>query len=296
MINPTGGPTRGPTDPIAAARWRPHPRVPFVVDGLQVGSVAQAHLPRLADWPQWLRIEAADAACVHLTAPREERDAALATLNAALREEGLILAWRDEPFALFAPEDGRVLATLERAAARFWGTLTLGAHANGWVAGADGRPAHLWIARRSRTKATDPGMLDNLIGGGVPHGQTPRQTVVREGWEEAGLTPAQMQRLVPGSVIELDRDVREGRQFERLHSYDLELPAGLVPVNQDGEVEALACLTLAEAAEAALSGQMTVDAALVTLDFLLRHAALPEAQHRELAQRFEPLRELRRRT
>jgi 8-oxo-dGTP pyrophosphatase MutT (NUDIX family) len=255
-----------------------------------VGSVARAHLPRLADWPGWLRVDASGSPQVHLTAPADERDAALAALNAALRRDGLILAWRDEPFALFAPGDGRVLATLERAAARFWGTLTLGAHANGWVAGPHGRPSHLWIARRSRTKATDPGLLDNLIGGGVPHGQTPLQAVVREGWEEAGLTPAQMQGLLPGSVIELDRDVREGRQFERLHSYDLELPAGLVPTNQDGEVESLACLTLAEAAEAALGGQMTVDAALVTLDFLLRHDALPAPVRQTLAQPLELLR------
>lgn len=280
----------GPTDPIAAARWQSYPRVPFLVDGLAVGSVARAHLPRLGGWPQSLHIDKSDTPQVHLKAAPEERDAVLAALNATLRAEGLILAWRDEPFALFAPEDGRVLATFERAAARFWGTLTLGAHANGWVAGADGRPAHLWIARRSRTKATDPGLLDNLIGGGVPHGQTPLQTVVREGWEEAGLVPAQMQHLVPGSVIELDRDVREGRQFERLHSWDLELPEGLVPENQDGEVEALERLTLAEAAEAALGGQMTVDAALVTLDFLLRHDALPAPERLALARRFEPLR------
>ena len=54
---------------------------------------------------------------------------------------GLIRAWRDEPFALFDPADGARLATMERAAARFWGTLTLGAHANGYVADAQ-RPAH----------------------------------------------------------------------------------------------------------------------------------------------------------
>ena len=79
------------------------------------------------------------------------------------------------------------LALIERAAARFWGTLTFGAHANGYVADAQGRPTHLWIARRSTHKATDPGKLDNLVGGGVPHGQTPFETLVREGFEEAGL-------------------------------------------------------------------------------------------------------------
>lgn len=281
-----------PADPIAAARLQPVPRVPFLVEGVRVGSVAAAHLPRLAAWGHWIAVDTAGgqaATRVRLEAPRAARDEALATMNAALREEGLIRAWRDEPFSLFNPQDGSVLATIERASARFWGTLTLGAHANGFVADAAGRPTHLWIARRAWNKATDPGCLDNLIGGGVPHGQTPLQTVVREGWEEAGLQPAQMQRLTAGRVIELDRDVPEGRQFERLHVYDLELDPGVVPANQDGEVDSIARLEVAEAAELALSGQMTVDAALVTLDFLLRRDALAGPQRQALAPRLEPL-------
>jgi hypothetical protein len=98
-----------------------------------------------------------------------------------------------------------------------------------------------------------------------------------------------MQRLTAGRVIELDRDVPEGRQFERLHVYDLELEPGVVPANQDGEVAEILRVPVAEAAELALSGQMTVDAALVTLDFLLRRVLLPAAQQRALAARLEPL-------
>jgi 8-oxo-dGTP pyrophosphatase MutT (NUDIX family) len=279
-------------DPIAAARLQRVPRVPFFVEGLRVGSVATAHVPRLAAWQPWIAVHGPDAGAaprVHLQVPRAARDAALATMNAALREEGHIRAWRDEPFSLLDPQDGRVLATFERASARFWGTLTLGAHANGYVADATGRPTHLWIARRAWNKATDPGCLDNLIGGGVPHGQTPLETVLREGWEEAGLVPAQMHRLAAGGVIELDRDVPEGRQFERLHVYDLELGADVVPANQDGEVAQILRLEVAQAAEVALSGEKRVDAALVTLDFLLRHGALPQAQQQALAPRLQAL-------
>jgi 8-oxo-dGTP pyrophosphatase MutT (NUDIX family) len=279
-------------DPLAAARAQAVPRVPFLVEGQRVGSVATAHVERLAAWGHWVGLDAAGGEAVtqvRLEVPRATRDEALARMNAALHLDGLIRAWRDEPFSLFHPADGRVLATFERASTRFWGTLTLGAHANGFVADAAGRPTHLWIARRAWNKATDPGRLDNLIGGGVPHGQTPLETVVREGWEEAGLTPAQMQRLSAGRVIELDRDVPEGRQFERLHVYDLELDARVVPANQDGEVAQIMRVDVEEAAHVALSGQMTVDAALVTLDFLLRRDVLPGPQRRALAPRLEAL-------
>ena len=258
---------------LAAARRRvASRRTPFVVEGRAVGSVDRAHLQALAAWPQWVRVGSAE---VELIA--DDREAALATINASLHRAGLVRAWRDETFALSDPETGQRLAGMERAACRFWGTLTLGAHANGYVANAQGRPSHLWIARRSLSKATDPGLLDNLIGGGVADGQTPLEALVREAWEEAGLSPAQIESAQQGPVLRLHRDVAEGLQLEDLHTFDVALSPGLQPVNQDGEVAGFECLPVQQAlAEAAGSG-MTVDAALVTLDFALRHRLLEPA-------------------
>ena len=256
----------------AARAHDPATRMPFAVaiDGAArtVGSVAPAHLPVLRRWPQWLQLQPER---VLLVAPPDERAAALATMNHALRAEGLIVAWRDEPFALFDVDGAALGVAMERAATRFWGTLTLGAHCNGYVADARGRPARLWIARRSPTKATDPNRLDNLIGGGVPAGQSPREAVIREGWEEAGLQPAQMRGLQRGRVLRLLRDIPEGLQREWIHVYDLALPPDAVPRNQDGEVAELALHDIAPALALAASSEMTVDAALVTLDFALRH-------------------------
>lgn len=272
---------------IAQARHRARRRRAFLVDGEAVGSVDEDHLHALAAWPQALEIT---RSAVHLRLPAPSRDAWLSEANAALRAAGLIRAWRDEPFSLFCPRSGKVLATMERAATRFWGSLTLGAHCNGWVAGPDGRPAALWIATRSATKPTDPGLLDNMIGGGVPRGQSPHDALVREGHEEAGLTPAQMARATPGRVIELHRDIPEGLQFERLHAFDLELQPHEQPVNQDGEVAAVERVPVAQAAALASSAAMTVDAALVTLDFLVRREVGLDAPKREaLAEALETL-------
>lgn len=268
---------------IETARVRDVPRVPFHVDGQVVGSVAQAHLEALRPWSAaGLRV---DTYGVHLDVAAPGREALLAQVNQALREQGLIRAWRDEPFPLFAADGQTVLANIERASARFWGTLTLGAHANGFVADADGRPAFLWVATRAADKPTDPGLRDNLIGGGVPLGQSPREALVREGWEEAGLPATRMQEARAGRVVRIDRDAPEGRMLEDVHVFDLELPPGLVPVNQDGEVAALDCLPIADAASLAAKGAMTVDAALVTLDFLLRHRLLDAASHAALERR-----------
>ena len=243
--------------------------------------MAVAHLQALARWPEALRV---DDQGVTLTTAAAERDAFFAQANAALHQAGLIVAWRDEVYPVWSLADQTLLATFERAASRFWGTLTLGAHCNGYVADETGRPQRLWIARRSPTKATDPGLLDNLIGGGVPHGQTPWQTVLREGWEEAGLVPEQMRAMRPGRILRVARDIPEGFMREAISVYDLALPVGLTPCNQDGEVAELRCLPLAEALAHAASAAMTVDAALVTLDFALRHRLLTPCAHQALEQ------------
>ena len=257
---------------LYAARRQTRPRRPFMVDGERVGSVDEAHLAALQPWSRWIEVQ--DRAVV-LCAPMNSRGGLFEEVNRGLREQGLIMGWRDEPFPLLSPSTGQAMAVFERASARFWGTLTLGAHCNGWVAGPDGRPQQMWIARRSATKATDPGLLDNLVGGGVPFGQTPLQTLVREGFEEAGLSPAQMTRATPGRVIELNRDILEGRQFERLHVFDLQLQPQETPRNQDGEVGELHLWPLDRVAHEAAGCAMTVDAALVTLDFLVRHQGGP---------------------
>jgi 8-oxo-dGTP pyrophosphatase MutT (NUDIX family) len=261
-------------------------RWPFLLDGRRAGSIDAAARVALAAWPQWFREEAGGAWALH--AEPAQRDVVFAEVNAALRAQGLVRAWRDEPFALWN-EDGAVAAVIERASSRFWGAQTLGAHINGYVAGADGRPADLWIARRARNKPTDPGRLDNLVGSGVPHGQTPRQAVCREAWEEAGLRSKELHGLVTGRVIELACDIPEGWQHEWLFVYDLALPPGRVPQNQDGEVAEHQLLPIADALQRAADGEMTTDAALATLDFALRHQLLPADEAGQLAPRFEAL-------
>ena len=261
---------------IALARACDGPaRVPFVLvdeHGPVLGSVAIEHLDVLREWPDaFQRLDGPDGAprALALRLPAAGRDARLAQVHEHLRARGLILAWRDEPYPL-RDRAGGEHATIERAASRFWGTLTWGAHCNGWVADATGRPSHLWIARRSSSKATDPGRLDNMVGCGVALGQSPRDAVIREGWEEAGLEPAQMAGLVTGGQIDLECDIPEGRQHERLHVFDLELPAGLVPRNIDGEVAEHRLMPVAEALSRAAAGELTTDATLATLDFALR--------------------------
>lgn len=259
----------------AARALQPGQRLPFYIYRDPVGSVARSLLPVLATCAPWLKVGEQAVQMDDRLYSVEQRSTALAQTNATLRAHGLVPGWRDEVYGVGLSADEPPLARIERAAARVWGTLTFGAHLNGYVRAPGGAITHLWIARRSHDKPTDPGKLDNLVAGGVPLGQTPFRTLVRECWEESGLPEATARRATPGRVVHLLRDVPEGVQNEQVYVYDLELPRGLSPHNVDGEVAEHRLLPIEEVVALLGTEEMTTDASLVTLDFLLRRRLLP---------------------
>jgi len=201
------------------------------------------------------------------------RTAAVEDVTRVLAGEGLLSAWRDERYAVAVEFGAAPLVDIERAAARYFGIRTYAVHINGLVRGERG--LRMWLARRSPTKAIDPGLLDNLVGGGIATGYGVLDTLRKEAWEEAGIPAAVAARARPQGSIDICRPQPQGLQRETVFVYDLELDADFRPANQDGEAVEHRQLTLAEAAGLiADDGAVTADASLVILDCLLRHGAL----------------------
>ena len=220
--------------------------VRFMAADRQVGWVSPELAARLRAWPA---VFTSSPDKVALLDARE-----LDSVVQALAKEGFIPGWRDERYRI---ED---LFEIERAAARPFGLTTRAVHVNGIAA--DGR---MWLARRSATKAIDPGLLDNLVGGGVAAGLTAEQTLVKEAWEEAGI-PAELARTAKrGGTVKVLREVPEGVQSEVIDVYTLALPAGFAPRNQDGEVAEFRLLPLEEVRAC---GEMTHESKQVALEYL----------------------------
>ena len=70
--------------------------------------------------------------------------------------------WRNEKFQIFGL-DG-VLFEIERSAIGLLGVRAAGCHLNGYICMPDGS-IKMWIGKRSLTKQTYPGFLDNIVGG-----------------------------------------------------------------------------------------------------------------------------------
>lgn len=227
--------------------FRPELFVPLAVGRRRIGWLRPELAARLGSWKETF---SASAERVTLLKPEN-----LTPVVEQLAKEGFIPGWRNERYRIAD------LFDIERAAARPFGLTTQAVHVNGIVGG-----ARMWLARRSARKPIDPGMLDNLVGGGISVGFSVVDTLVKEAWEEAGIPAALARGAVFGGKVSVLREVSEGVQSETVHIYDLELPESFRPQNQDGEVSEFALLPFAE-----IEGQnLTFEAMLVARDFLNR--------------------------
>ena len=251
-------------------------RLPLVVGGQAVGSVAQGFLDQIGPQRLWgkrcqlLKNEQAEGLAWHIDGLHDGLHdgitGALNTLAQALRDQGLCGPWRDEQLAVCNPA-GEVVGTVERGAVRVLGIATRAVHLVGTAP--DGR---MWVQKRSLTKPNNPGLWDTLMGGMVAAADSLPQALARETWEEAGLRVDALHGLQHGGHVDFSRPSREGGgagyMRERIDWFRAQVPQGTVPENQDGEVERFALQPLATVREQVALGRFTLEAGLVIGGFL----------------------------
>ena len=243
----------------------PGERLAFCIGTDLVGWVKPALADALADFAGISRtgdavILAADAA------------ADLPTIAHALAQRRL-LRWRDEAFDVRSVPDGPVLSQIDRGALPVFGVQAQGVHLDGLVRRRDG--LHLWIARRSASKALDPGKLDHIVAGGIPAGLGPAETLLKEAAEEAAMPEELARRAVFTGTLAYAMERPEGLRRDLLHCYEVELPADFTPYAVDGEVEAFELWPLARVLDATCTGdffKFNVNAVLAAL--FLRHGLI----------------------
>ena len=245
---------------VNAARL-PGERIPFLIGAQQVGWLAPGIAEAVAEFPD---VHAGPAGLV-LDAP-----AGLPGIAHALSLRGL-LRWRGEAFDVRADPDGPALSTIDRGALPVFGIEAEGIHLDGLVQRPNG--PHLWIARRSASKALDPGKLDHIVAGGIPAGLGPLETLVKEAAEEAAMPEALARRAVGIGTIRYAMDRPEGLRRDRLHCFEVDLPDDFTPRAADGEVESFELWPLAAVARALLTdcNAFKFNVSVVLANLLLRH-------------------------
>lgn len=251
----------------------PGGRVPFLLGAEQVGWLAPALAAAVAEFDH---VTSGPAGVVL------ERPEALPAIARALSTRGM-LRWRREAFDVRAEPDGKVLSTIDRGALPAFGIEAQGIHLDGLVRRADG--LHVWIGRRSATKALDPGKLDHIVAGGMPAGHTPFETLVKEAAEEAAMPEALAGRAVATGRLRYAMDRPEGLRRDVLHCYEVALPEDFVPHAQDGEVAGFELWPLPRLAAALRGGggEFKFNVVVVLAMLLVRHGAFTDAEAAQVA-------------
>ncbi|KAG7273360.1 hypothetical protein CRUP_022903 [Coryphaenoides rupestris] len=170
--------------------------------------------------------------------------------------------WRDERYNVMTRYCDKPLMSMERSATSLFGVRRYGVHINGYSRSDDGE-LRMWLARRSATKQTYPGLLDNLAAGGLAAGMSVRDTMVKECEEEACIPAAIAEKARPVNTVSYTYEDEEGVFPESQFVFDLELPADFQPRVGDGEVK-----------ELLVTDDFKPNCALVALDFLIRHSCI----------------------
>jgi len=253
--------------------------VPLRVGSATVGWLDADRAARIRQFAGVFTADGDGVAFVPALRDSASRSAALANVTATLAAEGALTPWRNELYAVAPTFGSAPWFLVERAAARYFGVHTWAAHINGVVRSST--TTKMWLARRSADKAINPGKLDNLVGGGVAAGVSISETLIKEAWEEAGIPREVATRAVPADPVHIWREQPDGLQSETIYVHDLWLPSDFVPANQDGEASDHRLVSLPEAVRLiGLVGgpdEVTADASLVVVDFLLRYGAIPPA-------------------
>ncbi|RAL14072.1 thiamine pyrophosphokinase-related protein [Aspergillus homomorphus CBS 101889] len=237
-------------------------------------------------WPEdcWA-IDSENRTVTLVTAPdatAEQRSELVArTLAEAVKRDTfeILRGWRDELYPVYGP-NGEFLLEMERSASPLFGIVSYGVHSTCYVEDADGM--RLWIPRRSRTKQTYPGMLDNSVAGGMSSNEHPFECLVREAREEASL-PEEVTRanaVAAGCVTYFYvRGPKAGgetdlAQPEVEYIFDVKVDADVVLKPGDSEVEQFHLLSVEETKKALANGEFKPNCAVVLIDFFIRHGIL----------------------
>lgn len=255
-------------------RFDPRRYRPFRIGGVEVGLIGHDFARRLRDFPRVFTIEDSSVRLSEGLNDFRTRTEAVAEVLEAMRARGEVPGWRDEPYPVSPAFALAPLLTMERAAVPLFGVMGFGIHVNGIVG--DGETLRLWIGRRSRTKPTGPGKLDQVVAGGQPAGVSLADNLVKECAEEAAIPADLARRAVPVGAISYCTERPEGLRRDVLFNYDLALPEDFTPRNTDGEVESFHCRPISQVIDVVRdTDDFKFNCALVVIDFLLRRGLIP---------------------
>ncbi|KDQ20859.1 hypothetical protein BOTBODRAFT_100535 [Botryobasidium botryosum FD-172 SS1] len=181
--------------------------------------------------------------------------------------------WRDELYTVYRDpflslDDDNIAFAMERVCCALFGIVTYGVHMSMYTP-----TMKMWIPKRAATKQTWPGYLDNTVAGGIPHGLSPLEAIIKECMEEASLPEDFVRSRIKaaGAITYFFQTSKGWLQPEVQYIYDLCADEKVTPAPSDGEVDSFELSDLDSVLQSMHKGAFKPNCALVLLDFFIRH-------------------------
>ena len=240
------------------------------MDGDRIGFVRRTNLSYLTNYDTVFKIFSNVIHFIDRSQSPEDRSSLLKEIVDDLVLRSVIPKLQGELYGIAQNWGEKILAVIDRRAVSFFGIRAYGVHVNGYFK--KNNQVYLWIGKRSDTKTIEPGKLDNMVAGGLPIGLTPFQNLIKESYEEAGLSQNLASKACSVGTIHYAMEDCLGLKPDTLFLYDLEVPESFVPHNQDGEIshyQAMSCESILETLHQ--GDQFKQNVVLVLIDFFIRH-------------------------
>lgn len=246
--------------------------IPFIIEEQCVGLVKQDFAERLSLFPSVFVIADGSITFTAMQKTAGERTTAAIEVVQSLLEQRVIQYILDEPYPVKGHND-ETFFVIDRALVPYFGFRSFGQHLNGFVRKSG--QLFVWVAQRAKDRRIFPGMLDNLVAGGLPHGLSLEENLLKECYEEAGM-PANIARMArPVGAITYNGLSPRGYKPDTLYCYDIELSEKFQPVNTDGEVEKFELMPINMVLDIVRQEQrFKPNCNLVLIDFFIRHGLI----------------------
>ena len=253
--------------------WDPSAYRPFRIDGVQVGRVSEANARLLGAFPDVFQIAPAAVELHPGLGDLDARSRAVHDALTRLAERGDVRPPRGETYGVSEGWTAPTRLRLDRGLVPMFGVKSYGVHVHGLVRGVDG--LKMWIGQRAPDKRVAPNKLDHMVAGGLAHGYSVDETVVKEAAEEADVPDALARQAKPVGALTYVTELEQGLRDDTLFLFDLDLPADFVPRNTDGELTGFELWDLGEViARVRETDDFKFNVAPVLIDFFLRQGLL----------------------
>ena len=196
----------------------------------------------------------------------------------------------------YPSNEGRLIATIDRNLAPFFGIDSVGVHLLCFVKG--GKPINkdgntctpnvsLWMAQRSAAKSSFPNKWDPTVAGGQPNELSLFENLMKEAYEEAGI-PSEMSRQATsaGCLSQMtSRADGSCMKYSKYFVWDLGVAKEFRPYPRDGEVQMFELWDTETLLHELKQGDRLRPAMrLVVADFLIRHGIITPDNEPQLAE------------